>query len=63
MATPQFHHSPARSGGAIIVTPEGRAYFPAAVSMTTEEYLDWLAALNVTLVPALRHPPRIVRVS
>lgn len=55
--------SPPRERGTIIVTPEGRAYFPAAVSMTTEEYLDWLAALNVTLVPVLPHPPRVVRVS
>lgn len=62
MTAPQSM-SPLRERGTIIVTPEGHAYFPAAVSMTTEEYLDWLSAINVTLVPFLPHPPRIVRVS
>lgn len=62
MTAPQSM-SPLRERGTIIVTPEGHAYFPVTTHMTTEEYLDWLAALNVTLVPALRHPPRVVRVS
>jgi len=47
--TPQYHFPAQR--GAIIVTPEGQAYFPASLRMTPEEYLDWLASLNVTLSP------------
>lgn len=49
MHTPQYHFP--RERGAIIVTPEGQAYFPAARRMTPEEYLDWLASLNVRLAP------------
>lgn len=46
---------PLAARGGIIVTPDGAAYFPAAARMTPEEYLDWLASLNVSLPPA---PPR-----
>ena len=54
MPTPHIR-PPAPCGAAIIVTPEGMAYLPAAARMTPEEYLDWLASLNVSLPPA---PPR-----
>ena len=57
MFTPQPHF-PALIGGAIIVTPEGQAYFPAARRMTPDQFSDWIASLNVTLPRARTAYPR-----